>query len=228
MPNNVYFRILNYTLVESWIHHWQLHEIVSSCQQQPKTPDKMLGMSERILRTRERMLFCLYRKQCCAHIFITLHSVVSKPQEECSGITRNHKERKPQWSRRWNSHLFKERVKRQELFSLERRRLKFTKSWRQDVSAELLFTKSHSAIVRALGETRPQIRPSNVTNATVLDTRKVQGEWEARKGPNLQALSEQHILCHHSRQNAELDGPLVQLSWLFLMGCSLQKRFPGL
>lgn len=40
MPNNVYFRIINHTLVESWIHHWQLHEIVSAGKQQPKKPDK--------------------------------------------------------------------------------------------------------------------------------------------------------------------------------------------
>lgn len=36
MPNNVYFRIINYASVESWIQHWQLHDIVSACKQQSK------------------------------------------------------------------------------------------------------------------------------------------------------------------------------------------------
>lgn len=40
IPNNVYFRTINYTLVESWIHHWQLHEILSACKQQPKNLTK--------------------------------------------------------------------------------------------------------------------------------------------------------------------------------------------
>lgn len=67
MPNNVYFRKINYTLVESWMHHWQLHEKVHVNNSQ-KTWQNVGHVRKDTENKREDVILLIQKIALCPHL----------------------------------------------------------------------------------------------------------------------------------------------------------------